>query len=111
MTFAAIFAILLAFVGKLGAILTTIPAPVLGGIMLLLFGIITAIGIETLIKHETDLSDPRNIIIVALILVCAIGGMVLDLGAVSFQGVGIGAIVGIVLNLVLPKTKRFDGFE
>ena len=111
MTFAAIFAILLAFVGKLGAILTTIPAPVLGGIMLLLFGIITAIGMETLIKHETDLSDPRNIIIVALILVCAIGGMVLDLGAVSFQGVGIGAIVGVVLNLVLPKTKRFDGVE
>lgn len=110
MTFAAIFAILLAFVGKLGAILSTIPAPVLGGIMLLLFGIITAIGIETLIKHSVDLADPRNIIIVSLILVCAIGGMVLDLGAVSFQGVGIGAIVGIVLNLVLPKTKHFDGF-
>lgn len=110
MTFAAIFAIILAFIGKLGAILTTIPAPVLGGIMLLLFGIITAIGMETLIKHNVDLADPRNIIIVALILVCAIGGMVLDLGAVSFQGVGIGAIVGIVLNLTLPKTRHFDGF-
>ena len=110
MTFAAIFAIILAFIGKLGAILTTIPAPVLGGIMLLLFGIITAIGMETLIKHNIDLADPRNIIIVALILVCAIGGMVLDLGAVSFQGVGIGAIVGIVLNLTLPKTRHFDGF-
>ena len=78
--------------------------------MLLLFGIITAIGMETLIKHNIDLADPRNIIIVALILVCAIGGMVLDLGAVSFQGVGIGAIVGIVLNLTLPKTRHFDGF-
>jgi uracil-xanthine permease len=110
MTFTAIFAIMLAFVGKLGAILGSIPSPVLGGIMLLLFGIITAIGIETLVKHNVDLADPRNIIIVALILVCAIGGMVVDLGVTSFKGIGLGAVVGIALNLALPRTKHIEGF-
>ncbi|MFL1705397.1 uracil-xanthine permease family protein [Campylobacter sp. MOP7] len=110
MTFAAITAILLAFIGKLGAVLATIPTPVVGGIMLLLFGIIASVGIETLIKHEVDLAEPRNMIIVALIFVCAIGGMVLDFGVVSFSGVGLGALVGIVLNLLLPKTKHYEGF-
>ena len=110
MTFTAIFAIMLAFVGKLGAILGSIPPPVLGGIMLLLFGIITAIGIETLVKHNVDLADPRNIIIVALILVCAIGGMVVYLGVTSFKGIGLGAVVGIALNLALPRTKHIEGF-
>ena len=110
MTFTAIFAIMLAFVGKLGAILGSIPPPVLGGIMLLLFGIITAIGIETLVKHNVDLADPRNIVIVALILVCAIGGMVVDLGVTSFKGIGLGAVVGIALNLALPRTKHIEGF-
>ncbi|QKF91391.1 uracil-xanthine permease family protein [Campylobacter sp. CCUG 57310] len=110
MTFAAITAILLAFIDKLGAVLATIPTPVVGGIMLLLFGIIASVGIETLIKHEVDLAEPRNMIIVALIFVCAIGGMVLDFGVVSFSGVGLGALVGIVLNLLLPKTKHYEGF-
>ena len=110
MTFTAIFAIMLAFVGKLGAILGSIPPPVLGGIMLLLFGIIASVGMETLIKNGVDLAEPRNMIIVALIFVCAIGGMVLDFGAMSFSGVGLGALIGITLNLVLPKTKHFDGY-
>ena len=109
MTFAALAAILLAFVGKLGAALSTIPAPVIGGIMLLLFGIIASVGMETLIKNGVDLAEPRNMIIVALIFVCAIGGMVLDFGAMSFSGVGLGALIGITLNLVLPKTKHFEG--
>ena len=110
MTFAALAAILLAFVGKLGAALSTIPAPVIGGIMLLLFGIIASVGMETLIKNGVDLAEPRNMIIVALIFVCAIGGMALDFGAMSFSGVGLGALIGITLNLVLPKTKHFEGY-
>ena len=110
MTFAALAAILLAFVGKLGAALSTIPAPVIGGIMLLLFGIIASVGMETLIKNGVDLAEPRNMIIVALIFVCAIGGMVLDFGAMRFSGVGLGALIGITLNLVLPKTKHFEGY-
>jgi uracil permease len=110
MTWAAIFAIILAFVGKLGALLGTIPVPVMGGILLLLFGIIASIGMGTLIKEKVDLQDPRNMIIVSIILVFAIGGMSFNFGGVGFSGIGLGAIVGILLNLVLPKTKHLDGY-
>lgn len=103
MTWAALFAILLAFVGKLGGLLATIPVPVMGGILLLLFGIIASIGLGTLVREQVDMNNPRNMIIVSMILVLAIGGMVVDLGGVAFSGIGLGAIVGIVLNLVLPK--------
>ena len=111
MTWAAIFAILLAFVGKLGALLGTIPVPVMGGILLLLFGIIASIGMGTLIKEKVDLQDPRNMIIVSIILVFAIGGMSFNFGGVAFSGIGLGAIVGIILNLILPKTKHLDGYK
>ncbi|HIP30416.1 MAG TPA: uracil-xanthine permease [Sulfurospirillum arcachonense] len=110
MTWAAIFAILLAFVGKLGALLGTIPVPVMGGILLLLFGIIASIGMQTLIKEKVDLQDPRNMIIVSIILVFAIGGMSFNFGGVAFSGIGLGAIVGIILNLILPKTEHLDGY-
>lgn len=110
MTWAAIFAIVLAFVGKLGGLLATIPVPVMGGILLLLFGIIASIGMQTLIKEKVDLADPRNMIIVSMILVFAIGGMTFDFGGVAFSGIGLGAIVGIILNLILPKTKHFEGY-
>ncbi|CAM3864578.1 uracil-xanthine permease family protein [Arcobacter cloacae] len=103
MTWAAIFAILLAFVGKLGAILATIPVPVMGGIMLLLFGIIATLGISTLSKANIDFSCPRNMAIVSVILVFSIGGMTFNFGGVPFAGIGLGAIIGIILNLVLPK--------
>lgn len=110
MTFAAITSIALAFVGKLGAVLASIPAPVVGGIMLLLFGIIASVGLGTLVKHSVDMAEPRNMIIIALILVCAIGGMELNFGAFSLSGIGLGAVVGIVLNLILPKTKHYEGY-
>ncbi|MGB3750366.1 MAG: uracil-xanthine permease family protein [Arcobacteraceae bacterium] len=106
MTWAAIFAIILAFVGKIGGFLSTIPVPVMGGIMLLLFGIIASIGMSTLIKEKVDLSCTRNMIIVSMILVFAIGGMTFNFGAVSFSGIGLGAIMGIFLNLILPQVKK-----
>ncbi|PID40085.1 MAG: uracil permease [Proteobacteria bacterium] len=102
MTWAAIFAIALAFIGKMGALLQTIPVPVMGGIMLLLFGAITAVGINTLVKAGEDLTEPRNLTIVALILVCGIGGMVLPFGKFTLGGIGLSGILGVVLNLVLP---------
>jgi len=105
MTWAAISAIILAFVGKLGALLSTIPAPVMGGIMLLLFGIIASIGLGTLIKEKVDLTCPRNMIIVSMILVFSIGGMTFNFGGVAFSGIGLGAIIGVFLNLVLPQPK------
>ncbi len=105
MTWAAIFAILLAFIGKVGALLQTIPVPVMGGIMLLLFGAITVIGLNTLVRAGDDLTEPRNLSIVALILVCGIGGMVLPFGKFTLGGIGLAGILGVVLNLVLPQQK------
>lgn len=106
MTWAAIFAIVLAFVGKVGGFLATIPVPVMGGIMLLLFGIIASIGVSTLVKEKVDLTCTRNMAIVSMILVFSIGGMTFNFGAVAFSGIGLGAIVGIILNLILPQVKE-----
>ncbi|WP_419770210.1 MAG: uracil-xanthine permease family protein [Candidatus Marinarcus sp.] len=108
MTWAAIAAILLAFVGKLGGLLSTIPVPVMGGIMLLLFGIIASIGISTLTRANVDFNCPRNLIIVSMILVFSIGGMTFDFFGVPFSGIGLGAITGIVLNLILPEARKED---
>ncbi len=105
MTWAAITAILLAFVGKLGAFLGTIPVPVMGGIMVLLFGAISVIGINTLIKAQTDLMRPRNLTIAAVILVFGIGGMSFDLTVVKLGGIGLAGIVGVILNLLLPQER------
>ncbi len=106
MTWAAITAIVLAFVGKLGGLLGTIPTPVMGGIMLLLFGAITVIGLSTLVRAQIDLMEPRNMIIVAIILVAGLGKMVIDVGITDLQGIGLGAIAGVVLNLVLPGKQK-----
>ncbi len=106
MTWAAITAILLAFVGKLGAILQTIPTPVMGGIMLLLFGAIMVVGLNTLVKSGDDLLEARNLSIVALILIFGIGGMSFSAGQFQLQGIGLAGILGVVLNLVLPRGKK-----
>jgi len=106
MTWAAIFAIALAFIGKVGAILQTIPVPVMGGIMLLLFGAITVVGLNSLVKAGEDLTEARNLSIVALILVFGIGGMAFSMGKFTLQGIGLAGISGVVLNLFLPKTKE-----
>lgn len=107
MTWAALTAIVLAFIGKTGAILQTIPSPVMGGIMLLLFGAIVVIGLNTLVKSGEELMEPRNLAIVALILVFGIGGMTFSAGSFSLHGIGLAGILGVVLNLVLPgKNKK-----
>ncbi|MFO7749531.1 MAG: uracil-xanthine permease family protein, partial [Desulfobacteraceae bacterium] len=105
MTWAAITAIFLAFVGKIGALLQTIPSPVMGGIMLLLFGAIMVIGLNTLVKSGENLTEPRNLSIVGLILVFGIGGMNFSAGQFSLQGIGLAGILGVVMNLVLPNEK------
>ena len=105
MTWAALFAVLLSFCGKLGAFLSTIPTPVMGGIMTLLFGMIAAIGINTFSNSKTDLTNPRNLAIIALILVFGIGGMQFSAGNFTLQGIGLSAIIGILLNLILPNKQ------
>jgi uracil permease len=105
MTIAAIFAMILAFLGKLGAVLKTIPIPVMGGIMVLLFGMIAAIGISSLVKNKVDMSKSRNLVIVAVILVFGIGDMSLGYGNFKLAGIGLAGIVGVLLNIIVPKQK------
>lgn len=105
MTWAAISAIVLSFVGKIGGLLATIPVPVMGGIMILLFGMITVVGINTLVKSGQDLTAPRNLIIVAVVLVCGIGGMKFSAGAFAIEKIGLAGILGLLLNLILPADR------
>ncbi|WP_019614282.1 uracil-xanthine permease family protein [Psychromonas ossibalaenae] len=105
MRWAAVIAVCLAFVGKFGAVLQTIPVAVMGGIMILLFGSIASVGLNTMIRHQVDLSDARNLCIVSVTLVFGIGGMAFGFGAFSLQGVSLCGIVAITLNLLLPKMK------
>lgn len=103
MTWAAVSAIVLALVAKLGALLQTIPVPVMGGIMILLFGSIATVGLNTLIKNQVDLSKSRNLVIVGVTLVFGLGGMAFGIGEFSLQGVSLCGIVAILLNQILPK--------
>ncbi|MGQ4877109.1 uracil-xanthine permease family protein [Billgrantia sp. LNSP4103-1] len=106
MVAAACFAIGLAFVAKLGALLQTIPGPVMGGIMTLLFGSIAVVGMNTLVRAGHSLTAPRNLVVVSLILVFGIGGMQFGNGQFTLQGVSLAALVGIVLNWVLPGAEE-----
>ena len=102
---AAVTALVFSVIGKLSAVLQAIPSAVLGGIMLLLFGSIASVGAQSLINNKVNLNETRNIIIVSLILTTGIGGAVLSAGACSISGIGLSAVVGVVLHLLLPKTK------
>ncbi len=102
MTWAAVFAITLAFIGKFGAGLLSIPIPVMGGILCLLFGSIAVVGLSTLIRHQVDLSEARNLIIVSVTLVFGIGGMAIGYGEFTLSGISLCAIVALLLNLLLP---------
>nr|WP_298375910.1 uracil-xanthine permease family protein [uncultured Halomonas sp.] len=106
MVVAACVAIVLAFVAKLGMLLQTIPGPVMGGIMTLLFGSIAVVGMNTLVRAGAPLTAPRNMVVVSLILVFGIGGMQIGGGQFALQGVSLAAVVGIVLNLVLPPARE-----
>lgn len=106
---AAVFAIILGLFGKFGAVLQTIPGPVKGGVEVVLFGMIAAIGIRTLAEANLDFTNSRNLIIVALILVFglgigAIGGIVVHIGSVSLtiSGLFVAVIVGTIANAALP---------
>ena len=106
MTWAACFAILMAFVGKFGALLQTIPLPVMGGIMMLLFGSIAGIGLKTIMDGRVDLSSARNLCIVSVTLVTGIGGLGLSIGNFALQGISLCGILAVLLNLLLPKESE-----
>ena len=111
MTWAAVIAIAVAFIGKVGGLLATIPTPVMGGIMILLFGSIAVVGLNTLIKAQVDLSKARNLVIVSIVLVFGIGNMALSFGDFTLRGVSLCAITAVLLNLLLPHTEQEDRFQ
>ncbi|MGI6048808.1 MAG: uracil-xanthine permease family protein [Petrimonas sp.] len=103
---AAITGIVFSLVGKISVFLKTIPNAVLGGIMLLLFGMIAATGVNNMIQNKTDMSNTRNLIIASLILTTGIGGAIFKVGDFTFAGIGLAAMVGVILNLILPRQKE-----
>lgn len=109
MRIAACFAVVLSVIPKLGAFITTIPTPVIGGISIVLFGMIASIGVRTVVENKVDFKKSRNLIIAAVILVLGLGGATLPvaMGKINFQisGMALGAIVGIILNKILPEDK------
>ncbi len=120
MRIAAIFAILISFVPKFNAIVGTIPAPVVGGISILLFGMISAIGVKNMVDARVDMSNPKILMIVAAMMVLGLGtgsiaslvggdapGAAISIGNFSVGGLGLAAIVGILLNLII----NFESFR
>lgn len=103
---AGVSAVVLALIGKVGAVIQTIPQAVLGGIMLLLFGSIASVGISNMIESRLNMGSTRNLIISSLILTIGIGGAVIDFGSFSLAGIGLASIVGVILNLVLPHDDK-----
>ena len=103
---AAISAVVLSVIGKVGAVIQTIPSAVLGGIMLLLFGSIASVGISNMIQAKIDMGSTRNLIIVSLILTIGIGGAVISVGSFTLSGIGLASLVGVILNLILPEDKK-----
>ncbi len=99
-------AICFSVVGKLSALLQSIPQAVLGGIMLLLFGTIASVGVQNLVQNKVDMNDTRNIIIISVMLTMGLGGAVLSSGSFAISGIGLSAVIGIVLNLALPRTEK-----
>lgn len=102
---AALIAIAFSFLGKFTALISTIPNAVLGGMSILLYGVIASNGLKVLIERQVDFGQVRNLIIASSMLVLGLGGAVLDLGALTLSGTALSAIVGIVLNLILPKAQ------
>lgn len=99
-------AIVISVLGKLSAILQSIPSAVLGGIMLLLFGSIASVCIQNLVNHKVNLDQTRNIIIVSVVLTLGIGGAILPMGSFSLSGIGLSALAGVILNLVIPNKEK-----
>ena len=101
---AACLAIVMSFIGKFSGFLKSIPGPVMGGVSVILFGMITAVGLRTLVENQVDFKNSRNMIIVGIMLVMALGGAALPITAeASLSGYALAALVGIILNKVLPE--------
>ncbi|MGE7215599.1 solute carrier family 23 protein [Priestia koreensis] len=109
---AAVIAILFGFIGKISALISSIPSPVMGGVSILLFGIIASSGLRTMVESKVDLSSKRNLVISSVILVLGVGGAMLQItDEIKLDGMALSAIVGVLLNLVLPQDKVEEDVE
>ena len=104
---AAVFAILFSFSPKFAAVVSSMPAATIGGISLILYGMISAVGVRNVVENQVDFTNSRNVIVAALILVLAIGikygaGDSISIGFTSLSGLAVAALVGIILNAILP---------
>jgi uracil permease len=106
MRIGATFAIVMAVIPKFGGFIETIPGAVVGGVSILLYGMIAAIGIRTLVENQVDLKLSRNLVVGAVTLVLGLGGASLSLWGLELSGMALAAIVGIILNLVLPDGEE-----
>lgn len=101
---AAVFAIALGILGKFGAVITSIPAPVTGGISIVLYGMISSVGVRILVNSRINFGNSRNLMITAIILVLGIGCDSIPVaGAVSVSGLALAAVVGMAMAAVLPE--------
>ncbi|MFZ3587993.1 solute carrier family 23 protein [Bacillus sp. DJP31] len=107
---AAIFAIVFGFIGKISALISSIPTPVMGGVSILLFGIIASSGLRMMIDSKVDLGNNRNLIISSVILVIGIGGAIIKVSEhFELHGMALAAILGILLNVILPGRDEVSG--
>ncbi len=104
----AVIVILSSFVQKLGVLIRTIPTAVMGGIVFLLFGMIASIGLRTLVENNVDLSNNRNLVIVSVTLLVGISNLTITVSGLEFAGMGLAALVGIIMNLVLPEMDKSE---
>jgi len=104
---AAIISIGLAFVGKLSAFIQSIPAAVMGGVCILLFGVIAASGIRMLVEAKVDYSKPINLSLTAIVLIVGISGAAVNIGQVQLKGMALATVVGMILSLVFYCLDRF----
>lgn len=109
---AAIFAICLGFLGKFTAVVSTIPSAVLGGVSLLLYGFIAVNGLKVLIQNQIDFGHSKNVVVASTMLVLGLGGAAISIVSgdlsVTISGMSLAAVVGIILNLVLPEDKETE---
>ncbi len=103
---AAFIAIILSFMGKFTALISTIPGAVLGGMSILLYGVIASNGLKVMIEDKVDFNQSRNLIIASSMLVVGLGGAVIDIaGLVTLSGTALSAIIGVILNQILPREE------
>lgn len=105
---AAVFAVALGFVGKLSALILSIPGPVISGISFVLFGVIAASGLKILIDNKINFDKKKNLLIASVILVIGIGGLVFKVGTFELSSMALATVLGIVLNLILPENARSE---